>query len=58
MLCAAQELVAQLRKEHQYTDAATFTLKCEVCGKAIVGEKEARAHAEETKHSRFGEYDG
>lgn len=33
-------------------------LKCDVCGKAIVGEKEAKSHAEETGHARFGEYDG
>ncbi|KDE07005.1 hypothetical protein MVLG_02741 [Microbotryum lychnidis-dioicae p1A1 Lamole] len=58
MLIAAQELVTALRKTHQFTDAATFTLKCEQCGKAIVGEKEARAHASETGHVKFGEYDG
>ncbi|SCZ96598.1 BZ3500_MvSof-1268-A1-R1_Chr4-4g07464 [Microbotryum saponariae] len=58
MLIAAQELVTTLRKTHQFTDAATFTLKCEQCGKAIVGEKEARAHASETGHVKFGEYDG
>lgn len=33
-------------------------LKCDVCGKAIIGEKEAKSHAEETGHARFGEYDG
>ncbi|SCV69019.1 BQ2448_2039 [Microbotryum intermedium] len=58
MLIAAQELVTALRKTHQFTDAATFTLKCEQCGKAIVGEKEAKAHASETGHVKFGEYDG
>ncbi|KAM0792437.1 hypothetical protein ACM66B_005114 [Microbotryomycetes sp. NB124-2] len=55
---AALELVSQLRKEHAYTDAATFTLKCEQCGTAIVGEKDARAHAMQTGHTQFGEYDG
>lgn len=58
MLAAALELVGQLRQEHAYTDAATFTLKCEVCKRALVGEKEARKHAEETGHTNFGEYDG
>ncbi|KAK4053047.1 ubiquitin-specific protease otu1 [Microbotryomycetes sp. JL201] len=55
---AALELVSRLRKEHAYTDAATFTLKCEQCGAAIVGEKDARAHAMQTGHTSFGEYDG
>lgn len=58
MLEAASKLVEQLRKEHQYTDAATFTLRCEQCRKALVGEKEASKHAMETGHTDFGEYDG
>ncbi|KAI5474386.1 ubiquitin thioesterase OTU1 [Pseudohyphozyma bogoriensis] len=57
-LVAALELVAKLRAKHAYTDAATFTLKCEDCSTALVGEKEARAHARETGHTSFGEYDG
>lgn len=35
-----------------------FRLKCEVCGEGLVGEKEARDHASDTSHTRFGEYDG
>lgn len=58
MLEAASKLVEQLRNEHQYTDAATFTLRCEQCKKALVGEKEASKHAMETGHTDFGEYDG
>ncbi|GAA5993554.1 hypothetical protein JCM5350_002802 [Sporobolomyces pararoseus] len=57
-LSAAQRLVESLRKSHSYTDTATFTLRCEVCREAIVGEKEARQHATQTGHQRFGEYGG
>ncbi|GAA5826085.1 hypothetical protein JCM5353_004208 [Sporobolomyces roseus] len=57
-LSAATRLVEQLRKSHSYTDTATFTLKCEICKEAIVGEKEARQHAQSTGHQSFGEYDG
>ncbi|GAA6016904.1 hypothetical protein JCM11491_006908 [Sporobolomyces phaffii] len=57
-LSAAKNLVESLRKSHAYTDTATFTLRCEVCREAIVGEKEARQHATKTGHQKFGEYDG
>ncbi|GAA5948423.1 hypothetical protein JCM21900_002705 [Sporobolomyces salmonicolor] len=57
ILTAALELVAKLRASHAYTDTATFTLKCEICKEALIGEKEARRHAEKTGHTRFGEYD-
>ncbi|GAA5905068.1 ubiquitin-specific protease OTU1 [Sporobolomyces salmoneus] len=56
-LSAATQLVGVLRKNHSYTDTATFSLRCEVCREAIVGEKEARQHASQTGHQRFGEYD-
>ena len=36
----------------------SYRLKCEICQEAIVGEKEARAHAQGTSHQSFGEYDG
>ncbi|KAM0754048.1 OTU-domain-containing protein, partial [Meredithblackwellia eburnea MCA 4105] len=55
---AALILVGKLKAAHAYTDTATFTLKCEQCGTAIVGEKDAREHAKSTGHTAFGEYDG
>ncbi|KAK4058730.1 ubiquitin-specific protease otu1 [Microbotryomycetes sp. JL221] len=58
ILNAAGRLVTEMRKDHAYTDAATFTLKCQQCGAAIKGEVEARAHAQSTGHTQFGEYDG
>ncbi|GAA5871717.1 hypothetical protein JCM3774_003028 [Rhodotorula dairenensis] len=58
ILSAAQRLVSHLRKEHAYTDTATFALQCGVCRQALRGEKEARAHAEQTGHTAFTEYEG
>lgn len=94
ILSAAQRLVSDLRREHAYTDTATFayvvpclplgslcripsivspaaqsdlrpnarsaytSLQCGVCRQALRGEKEARAHAEQTGHTAFTEYDG
>ncbi|KWU46431.1 OTU-domain-containing protein [Rhodotorula sp. JG-1b] len=58
ILSAAQRLVGDLRKEHAYTDTATFALQCGVCRQALKGEKEARTHAEQTGHTSFTEYDG
>lgn len=49
--------VAELAKmEHRYTDLAQFTLKCDVCGQALRGEREAEAHAMATSHTSFQEY--
>ncbi|OAV95604.1 hypothetical protein PTTG_06278 [Puccinia triticina 1-1 BBBD Race 1] len=55
-LHAALQLVSQLRQMHYYTDTASFTLRCEICKTALVGEKDARSHAESTGHTKFGEY--
>lgn len=55
-LHAALQLVSQLRQLHYYTDTASFSLRCEICQTALVGEKDARSHAESTGHTRFGEY--
>ncbi|KAI9446152.1 OTU-domain-containing protein [Lactarius indigo] len=49
-------LATKLRAKRAYTNTATFDLKCEVCGKGLKGEKEARAHASETGHVKFGEF--
>lgn len=45
-----------LKDNHYYTDTSQFTLKCNDCGTALVGEKEALAHAKKTHHTNFGEY--
>ncbi|KAG7092596.1 hypothetical protein E1B28_008939 [Marasmius oreades] len=55
-LDTGKQLAGRLRTKRAYTNTATFDLKCEQCGKGLKGEKEARAHAEETGHVRFGEY--
>jgi len=56
VLEALQALATKLRAKRAYTNTATFDLKCEVCGQGLKGEKEARAHASETGHVKFGEY--
>ncbi|KAJ3732299.1 hypothetical protein DFJ43DRAFT_1074709 [Lentinula guzmanii] len=56
ILVAAKKLADTLRSKKAYTNTATFDLKCEVCGQGLKGEKSARAHAEQTGHTRFGEY--
>lgn len=53
---AAAKLASQLRASRKFTNTSTFDLKCEICGKGLKGEKEARAHASETGHTAFGEY--
>ena len=53
---AAARLAARLRAGRQFTDTATFSLKCGVCGQGLRGEKEALAHAEATGHTAFAEY--
>ncbi|KAL4067920.1 hypothetical protein J3A83DRAFT_4359781 [Scleroderma citrinum] len=56
ILNAAKKLSTILRERRAFTNIATFDLKCEQCGKGLKGEKDARAHAQETGHVRFGEY--
>ncbi|KAI8998651.1 OTU-domain-containing protein [Trametes punicea] len=56
MLRAAKKLADALRARRAYTNTATFDLKCQICGKGLKGEKEARAHAAQTGHVEFGEY--
>ncbi|TCD61674.1 ubiquitin-specific protease otu1 [Steccherinum ochraceum] len=56
VLKAAKKLADSLRAKKAYTNTATFDLKCQVCGKGLKGEKEARSHASETGHTEFGEY--
>lgn len=56
MLEKFMELGKLLKQQHYYTDTAKFTLKCNNCGVALVGEKEAIKHAKATGHGDFGEY--
>jgi len=56
ILMGGRELAEKLRAQKKFTNTATFLLKCEICGKGLKGEKEARAHATETGHAEFGEY--
>ncbi|KAF9052902.1 hypothetical protein BJ165DRAFT_1523652 [Panaeolus papilionaceus] len=56
ILAAAKKLAAILRSKRAFTNTATFDLKCEQCGQGLKGEKGARAHAEATGHTSFGEY--
>ncbi|KAG2386317.1 hypothetical protein C9374_002763 [Naegleria lovaniensis] len=51
----AFEIVKQLHDQHQFTDTASFTLKCLQCGEFLKGEKEATLHAKKTGHTSFGE---
>ncbi|KAK7020451.1 OTU-like cysteine [Favolaschia claudopus] len=55
VLEAAKKLADVLREKRAFTNTATFSVKCEQCGKVFKGEKGAQAHATETGHTRFGE---
>jgi ubiquitin thioesterase OTU1 len=51
-----RKLVGQLKRDHQFTDLASFTLKCGVCKTGLKGQKEAQQHAMDTGHTAFEEY--
>jgi len=53
---AAEKLASKLRSRRAFTNTATFALRCGVCKQGLKGEKEARAHAQETGHTDFMEY--
>lgn len=55
-LAATLQLAKKLNMQRYYTDTAGFALKCEICKKALKGEKEAQAHAKATGHAQFGEF--
>lgn len=55
VLQTAVELCRILQGKHYFTDTAAFGIKCNICGKACVGEKGATEHAKETGHYDFGE---
>jgi hypothetical protein len=56
-LAMAVSLAGQLRSAREYTDMEGFTLMCGVCSKGLTGQEAARAHAKETGHTNFQEYD-
>lgn len=56
VLIKALQLAEMAKTEHRYTDVTKFALKCDVCGTAIVGEREAQSHAMQTLHDRFSEF--
>ena len=56
ILAKTLTLAQKARKEHRYTDLAKFTLRCEQCGEAFVGERQAELHAGSTGHTNFVEY--
>lgn len=56
ILMEALEIAEMAKAEHRYTDLARFTLQCDQCGLALVGQREAQAHAIRSGHQRFSEY--
>lgn len=53
---AATQLVAACNGARQFTDTASFTLRCGICQQGLKGEREAVMHAKETGHTNFSEY--
>ena len=51
----AVELCGLLNKRGYFTDTASFSVKCNVCGGIFVGEIGAAEHAKEMGHYDFGE---
>ncbi|DAZ96296.1 TPA: hypothetical protein N0F65_008329 [Lagenidium giganteum] len=52
----ASEIAVAAHQNHEFTDVSNFTLQCLVCRKALKGQREAQAHAQDTGHQQFGEY--
>ena len=48
--------VAQAFTQKQYTDTASFALRCQICQIGVVGENEALEDAKSTGHANFSEY--
>jgi ubiquitin thioesterase OTU1 len=51
----AVALCESLQDRHYFTDTASFTIRCNVCGGTFAGEKGATEHATATGHYDFGE---
>ncbi|CAM8887837.1 hypothetical protein QQ045_024376 [Rhodiola kirilowii] len=52
----ATNLVKEQHSKRKFTDTANFTLRCGVCQKGVIGQKEAVEHAKETGHANFQEF--
>lgn len=52
----SKELAVRLKQQKQFTNTSQFTLRCMVCSEGLIGEKEAREHAQSTGHQNFNEY--
>ncbi|XP_035227077.1 ubiquitin thioesterase OTU1-like [Stegodyphus dumicola] len=51
----AMEIAQEAKASHQYTNVNTLTVHCVACKTLLRGDKEARAHAMATGHSKFEE---
>lgn len=52
----AVAVVTKLNQAKKFTDTGSFTLRCLVCQKGLVGEADAVEHAKATGHQNFAEY--
>ncbi|KAL0205225.1 hypothetical protein P9112_000532 [Eukaryota sp. TZLM1-RC] len=53
---AVMELAKELNMRHDFINVNKFSLKCSVCFKGLVGQRDAVDHARETGHSDFQEF--
>jgi len=51
-----QAVAAEARRARDFTDMASFTIRCLVCQNGLKGESEAVEHAKSTGHTNFSEY--
>lgn len=56
VLAQAMEIANEAKASRQFTDVGKFTLRCLVCQKSLIGQREAQEHAKNTGHINFGEY--
>lgn len=55
ILTKAKELCRGLQGQGYFTDTAGFSLRCNICNEALIGEKAAVQHASDTGHADFGQ---
>jgi ubiquitin thioesterase OTU1 len=55
-MTAVMQLATTLRQHGDFTDVATFALRCQDCGVGLSGGVEAQQHAGETGHRNFVEF--
>ncbi|KAH8324022.1 hypothetical protein KR074_007410 [Drosophila pseudoananassae] len=51
----AEQLANEAKSSRQFTNVDKFTLRCMQCDVMLVGQLQAKHHAEETGHDQFGE---